>query len=409
MRLSDTLAMAMSALVGAPVRTLLTLLGVVIGVGCVVAMAAIGAGAQARVADQIKAFGANVILINPGATDEKGVSGASGSSRSLTVGDAEAITHLSTVALAAPSVFGTVQVVAGNKNWSTTVNGTTSEHFIIREWSPGSGRVFSSDEETSAAKVAVIGATVAQRLFGPSDPIGQVVRILSTPFTVVGVLKPKGTSPGGQDQDDAVFVPLLAAMVRLIGGANSVNHDTVAYILANSRSSELMTAAVDDIQSLLRQRHQREGRDDDFTVTTAAAALAAQQSSTRTIALLLGSVAAISLVVGGISIMNIMLVCVTERTSEIGLRLAIGARPRDIRRQFLFEAIVLSMFGGVAGVALGSVAAWIVTRIFQWPVLIEPGTGVAAVLLAAAFGVTFGWYPAGRAANLQPVDAIRHV
>jgi putative ABC transport system permease protein len=370
-------------------------------------MAAIGAGAQARVADQIRAFGANVILVNPGAANDKGVTGASGSRRSLTIEDAEAIAQLSTVAHAAPSVFGTVQIVARNKNWSTNVNGATSEHFVIREWTLRSGRIFSSDEERSAAKVAVVGATVVDRLFGSTDPIDQTVRILNTPFTVVGVLKNKGTSPAGQDQDDVVFVPLSAAMVRLIGTANSVNHDAVAYILASARSSDLMTAAVEDIKRLLRQRHQREGRDDDFTVTTAAALLAAQQSSTRTIALLLGSVAAISLIVGGISIMNIMLVCVTERTSEIGLRLAIGARARDIHRQFLIEAVILSTVGGVAGVVLGSVAVWIITSIFGWPVLIEPSSAVAAVAIAAAFGVTFGWYPARRAANLPPVEALR--
>ncbi len=407
MRLSDTLSMATTALVGSPVRTLLTLLGIVIGVGCFVSMAAIGAGAQQRVADQIRAFGANVLLINPGATNEKGVSGKTGSRKSLTIGDAEAIGELPAIENAAPSDAGTVQVVAKNRNWSTTVNGTTSSHFPIREWGVASGRLFSPYEESSASKVAIIGATAAKRLFESGDPIGQIVRILNTPFTIIGVLKSKGMSPGGDDQDDVVFVPLEAAMVRLIGGANSVNHDAVAYILASARSSDWITAAVEDIKALLRQRHEREGRDDDFTVTTAAAALAAQQSSTQTIALLLGSVAAISLIVGGIGIMNIMLVCVTERTSEIGLRLAIGARPRDIRRQFLLEAVALSSVGGVVGVILGSVAALLVTRVFGWPVLIQPAMVAAAVALAAAFGVTFGWYPARRAAALQPVDALR--
>jgi putative ABC transport system permease protein len=407
MKLSDTLSMATAALVGSPVRTLLTLLGIVIGVGCVVSMAAIGAGAQQRVAEQIRSFGANVLLINPGATNQKGVSGATGSRKSLTVGDAEAIGRLSTVENAAPSDFGTVQIVAKDRNWSTTVNGTTSRHFAIRQWGVASGRLFSPYEESSAAKVAVIGATAVERLFGSSDPIGQIVRILNTPFTIIGVLKTKGMSPSGENQDDVVFVPLAAAMVRLIGGANSVNHDAVAFILASARSSDWMPAAVEDIKALLRQRHQREGRDDDFTVTTAAAVLAAQQSSTRTIALLLGSIGAISLIVGGISIMNIMLVCVTERTPEIGLRLAIGARPRDIRRQFLLEAVALSSVGGVAGAVLGSVAAFFVTRVLGWPVLIQPAMVATAVALAAAFGVTFGWYPARRAAALQPVDALR--
>jgi putative ABC transport system permease protein len=407
MRLSDTLWMATSALVGNPVRTLLTLLGIVIGVGCVVSMAAIGAGAEAEVADQIRSFGANVLLINPGATKENGVSGASGSRRNLTAGDAEAIGQLATVAYVAPVVFGKVQVVAKNRNWSTTVNGTSLSHFAIREWDLSAGRMFSADEERTAAKVAIIGATTADRLFGTTDPIGQIVRVLNTPFTVVGLLKPKGTSAAGQDQDDVVFVPLAAAMTRLIGGANKVNHDAVDYILAGARSSELMAPAVEDIGDLLRHRHQRVGRGDDFTVTTAAAALAAAQSSTRTVALLLGSVAAISLIVGGISIMNIMLVCVTERTSEIGLRLAIGARPRDIRRQFMVEAAALSTAGGLVGVALGSASAWLVARTFGWPILIQPVTVAAAIVLAAGFGVTFGWYPARRASALQPVQALR--
>ncbi len=407
MRLVDTLRVAAQALVENPVRSLLTLLGVIIGVACVVSMAAIGAGAQQRVAEEIGSFGANVLIVNPGATRKDGVSSASGARKSLTEGDAEAIGALDTIRYAAPSDFGTVQIVAKDRNWSTTVNGTTTRHFAIRQWTIASGRLFSAEEEASAAKVAVIGATAAERLFGTEEPIGEIVRILNTPFTVIGVMAPKGVSFDGQNQDDVVFVPIAAAAVRLIGGANSVNHDAVAYILASARSSDWMRYAVDDVKALLRQRHDRETRDDDFTVTTASAALAAQESSTRTVALLLGSVAFFSLIVGGISIMNIMLVCVTERTSEIGLRLAIGARPRDIERQFLLEAVALSAIGGVFGVVLGSVAAVIVTRVLGWPVFIEPQMIALAVGLAAAFGVAFGWYPARRAAALQPVEALR--
>ena len=407
MRPVDTLRAAAQALVENPVRTLLTLLGVIIGVACVVSMTAIGAGAQQRVAEQISSFGANVLIVNPGATNKDGVSSASGAQKSLTAGDAEAIGELNTIRYAAPSDFGTVQIVARDRNWSTTVNGTTSKHFAIRRWVLAAGRAFSPEEEASAAKVAVLGQTAAERLFGTDDPIGQIVRILNTPFTVIGVMAAKGVSFDGQNQDDVVFVPIAAAAVRLIGGANTVNHNAVAYILASARSSDWMNYAVDDIKGLLRQRHDRQTRNDDFTVTTASAALAAQQSSTRTIALLLGSVALFSLIVGGISIMNIMLVCVTERTSEIGLRLAIGARPRDIERQFLLEAVALSAIGGVLGVILGSIAAVCVTRVLGWPILIRPEMIAAAVGLAAAFGVAFGWYPARRAAALQPVDALR--
>jgi len=407
MRPWDALHAAALALVENPVRTLLTLLGVIIGVACVVSMAAIGAGAQQRISEEIGAFGANVLVVNPGATRKDGVSSATGDQKSLTLADAEAIAGLATTAAAAASDFGKVQVVAKNRNWSTTVNGTNVRHFAIRQWTIGSGRAFSPEEEVSAAKVAVIGATAAEHLFGADDPIGQVVRILNTPFTVIGVMKPKGMAFGGQDQDDVVFVPIAAAAVRLIGGANTVNHDAVAYILASARSSDWMGYAVDDVTRLLRQRHDRGTRDDDFTVTTASSALAAQESSTRTVALLLGSVALFSLLVGGISIMNIMLVCVTERTPEIGLRLAIAARPRDVAFQFLLEATALSALGGLVGVILGSVAAVIVTRVLGWPVLVRPEMVAAALGLAAAFGVGFGWYPAWRASLLQPVDALR--
>ncbi len=407
MRRADTLRAAAQALFENPARTLLTLLGVIIGVACVVSMAAIGAGAQHRVSEAIGAFGANVLVVNPGATNKDGVSSASGGEKSLTVADAEAIGALTTIREAAPTDFGKVQIVAKDRNWSTTVNGTNVGHFAIRQWKVATGRTFSREEESSAAKVAVLGAVAAERLFGAENPVGQIVRILNTPFTVIGVLKPKGAAFDGQDQDDVAFVPIAAAAVRLIGGANTVNHDAVAYILASARSSDWMEYAVDDITRLLRQRHARAGRADDFTVTTAAAALAAQDASTRTIALLLGAVALISLIVGGISIMNIMLVCVTERTPEIGLRLAVGARPRDIARQFLVEAVVLSAVGGVLGVALGAVAAALVATFLGWPVLIEPQTVIAAVGVAAAFGIAFGWYPARRASLLQPVAALR--
>jgi putative ABC transport system permease protein len=345
MRFVDVISAAAGALAGNRVRTLLTLLGIIIGTGCVVSMAAIGEGAQARVAQQIKAFGANVLLVSPSELRSDGVN--KGRRHTLTASDATAIETLPTIARAAPSVFGTVQVVSGAHNWSTTVNGTTSGHFAIREWRLASGRMFSSDEEASAAKVAIIGATVAARLFDGDDPIGRVVRVLDTPFSVIGVLADKGASPGGEDQDDVVFVPLLAARIRLIGGAESVNYDAAAYILASAASASDMHIAMDDVRDLLRQRHRIERGEDDFTVTTAASVLEAQRSSARTIALLLGSVAAISLVVGGISIMNIMLVSVSERTREIGLRLSIGARPRDVRRQFLLEAVALGLAGAM--------------------------------------------------------------
>jgi len=409
MRFLDALAMSAAALMANPVRTLLTILGIMIGVGCVVSMAGIGAGAQARVADQIRAFGANVLLIKPGDTNRDGVRGASGTRHTLVSADATAISAVPSVAAAAASVFGTVQVVHGNFNWSTTVNGTTSDHFDIREWPLRSGRMFSPDDERDAGKVAILGQTVAEKLFQKEEPLGQVIRILNTPFTVIGMLREKGTS-GGQSQDDVVFVPLSTATLRLIGSANTVNRNAVAYILASAATERAIPEAIQEIERLLRQRHRiLPGKDDDFTVTSAASALAAQQESTRTISLLLGSIAAVSLIVGGISIMNIMLVCVTERTPEIGLKLAIGARPRDLRRQFLFEAVLLCTVAGIFGVLLGSVSAQAIGARFGWPVLIQPWAIAMAIVLASCVGIFFGYYPAKRASKLQPVIALRRL
>ena len=407
MRHSDAMRMALAALLANPLRTLLTMLGVVIGVGCMVSMVAIGAGAQARVAEQIRAFGAHVLLVNPGANNRNGVRGAVGSRLTLTGEDARAIQRLPSVALAAPSVFGVAQIVNGANNWSTTINGTVPDHFEIREWYLKTGRTFSQDDIQSAAKVAIIGSKVAVELFKAEEPIGKVVRILSTPFTIIGVLSEKGVNGSGQNQDDVAFVPISTATLRLIGSANSVNRDTVGYMLVSAQSDDAMTLAMTQIQDLLRQRHHTRAGDDDFTVTTAAATMAAQEASTRTISILLGSIAAVSLIVGGISIMNIMLVSVTERTPEIGLRLAVGARPKDIRRQFLLEAICLCCAGGVIGVALGYAAACAVGARFAWPVLLQPESAVAAIVLAGGVGTFFGWYPACRAATLQPVAALK--
>lgn len=407
MKFVDAVKIALAGLLGNPVRTVLTLLGVVIGVGCMVSMVAIGAGAQARVAQQIRAFGANVLLINPGAQNKNGVRGALGSRLTLTGENAHAIARLPSIASSAPSIFGTAQLVYGARNWSTTVNGTTSDHFTIREWTLKSGRFFSQDDLQDAAKVTIIGSKAADELFKGEDPIGKIVRILSTPFTVIGVLSEKGSNGGGQNPDDVAFVPISTATLRLIGSANSVNRDTVGYILASARSEQAMDSAIKDIEELLRQSHHTQVGDDDFMVTTAAASLAAQAASTKTISILLGSIAAVSLIVGGISIMNIMLVCVTERTPEIGLRLALGARPRDIRRQFLFEAIALCGVGGILGVAFGYVAASIVGAKFDWPILLTPETAAMAVSVACGVGLFFGWYPARRASNLEPVVALR--
>ena len=410
MRMRDTLWMATNSLAANPIRSLLTMLGIVIGVGCVVCMAAIGAGARARVIDQIRSFGANVLAINPAAKIKDGVRGSSGPQGILTTDDAKAIAALPVITATASSVFGNAQVVHGSQNWGTSVNGTTSSHFSIREWRLKWGRMFEPEEDQAAAKVAILGATVAEKLFDREDPVGQIVRILNTPFTVLGVLSEKGASAGSQSQDDVVFVPLTTATRRLMGSTNAVNRDAVAFILASAKSYETIPDAAKEVTSLLRQRHKMApGQDDDFTVTTAASVLAVQQELVRTMSILLGSIAAVSLVVGGIGIMNIMLVCVTERTSEIGLRLAVGARPRDVRRQFLLEAVVICTVGGIFGVLGGSVAAWGIANSFDWPILIQPWIVAIAVVLASAVGVFFGYYPAKRASALQPIIALRQL
>lgn len=407
MRLLDRLSTAAGAMLANPVRTCLTMLGIIIGVGSMISMAAIGAGAQARVQEQIRSFGANVLMINASVRNQDGVRTAGNVRRPLTTDDARAIAQLGSVRAAAGSVAGPAQAVHGNLNWGTTVNGTTRPHFAIRDWRLSSGRFFMPAEEAEGGKVAVIGAVVARKLFGDDDPLGQVIRILSTPFEVIGVLREKG-SAAGQNQDDVIFVPLQTAMMRLIGSANAVNRDAVAFILASAHSENSMTAAIDDITALMRQRHGlRHGQDNDFTVTTAASMLAAQQASTRTVAILLGAIAGVSLIVGGISIMNIMLVSVSERTREIGLRLAVGARPRDVRRQFLLEAALLCVAGGIIGVLLGGATAIAVAKFVGWRVLLEPQVAVIAVAFAGCVGIFFGYYPARQAAKLQPVVALR--
>jgi putative ABC transport system permease protein len=408
MRALDLIRMTAGALLANPMRSFLTMLGIIIGVGSMVSMAAIGAGAQSKVAEEIRSFGANVLMINPGAQNRDGVRGAAGTRQTLTLEDAQAIAQLPSIAAAAPSVAGTAQIVHGNRNWSTTVNGTLNAHFRIREWHLKAGHFFTPEDERGGGKVVVLGAMVAEKLFGAGDPIGQQIRILSTPFEVIGVLRPKGTVGSGQSQDDVAFVPLPAAMMRLVGSANAVNREAVGYILASATRADMMTSATREIESLLRQRHRiQQASGDDFLVTSASAILAAQQASTRTVSFLLGSIAAVSLGVGGISIMNIMLVSVTERTREIGLRLAIGARRRDIRNQFLLEAVALCVFGGMLGVLLGGGAAWLIAQLVGWPVLLQPATAAMAVGFSGSVGTFFGYDPARLAARLQPVVALR--
>jgi putative ABC transport system permease protein len=408
MKASDHIRISGAALLATPVRTCLTMLGIIIGVASIVSMAAIGAGAQSKVSDEIRSFGANVIMVNASATN-RGRPDADGLIRHpIAWDDARAIAGLATVRHAAPSVAGAARLVRGGKNWGTTVNGTTSDHFDIRDWRLAEGRFFDAEEERVGGQVIVLGALVARKLFGEDDPVNQVVRISNTPFQVIGVLGDKGTAGGGQSQDDVAFVPLRTAKIRLVGPAGAKDRNAVTYILASATSADTIAAATDDIDGLMVQRHRVETREDKgFLVTTAASLVAAQEASTRTVSALLAAVAGVSLMVGGISIMNIMLVSVTERTREIGLRLAIGARPRDIRMQFLMEAAALCVCGGALGVAAGSAAAYAVDLMAGWPIVLEPSTALLSVTFAGFVGIVFGYYPAKRAAALQPVAALR--
>ncbi len=407
MRAYDYIRIAGSALLAAPVRTCLTMLGIIIGVASMVSMAAIGAGAQAKVHDQIRSFGANVIMINANASNRGRPETGSTVRNRLSLDDAAAISELETVRQAAPSVGGVARMVRGGMNWSTTVNGTTRDHFAIRGWHLASGRFFTAQEEKDSGQVVVIGSVVAQKLFADEDPIGRVVRILGAPLEVVGVLEGKGTAGVGDSQDDVAFVPLGTARNRLIG-ASSGDRNAVGYILASATSGETIPVAIKEIDELLQQRHHVENSEDKgFAVSTAASLVAAQEASTRTVATLLGAVACVSLLVGGISIMNIMLVSVTERTREIGLRLAIGARPRDIRTQFVIEAVALCTGGGAIGVAVGFAVASMVAYTAGWPVVLDPATAAGAVIFSGLVGVLFGYYPAKRAASLDPVSALR--
>jgi putative ABC transport system permease protein len=405
MRALDYARLATSSLGAAPVRSCLTMLGIVIGVAAMTSMAAIGAGARSKVTEQIRSFGANVIMVNS-SSDSRGRL-ASGGHQPLSISDSEAIAELSAVRLAAPAVAGPARLVHGALNWGTTVNGTTLDHFEIRRWRLESGRFFTEEEEKSAGQVVVLGNLVAHKLFGEEeDPLGSVVRIGNVPLEVIGVLAEKGTT-GSESQDDVAFIPLSTAKERLIGSTTG-DRNAVGYILASADSGADMDIATEEIDELMRQRH-RVTRDEDksFTVATAASIVAAQEASTRTVASLLAAVACVSLMVGGIGIMNIMLVSVTERTREIGLRLAIGATPRDIRTEFVIEAIVLCTGGGAVGVVLGDAVAMTVAHFAGWPVVLDPATAVGAVLFSGLVGIVFGYYPAKRAASLDPVAALR--
>jgi putative ABC transport system permease protein len=409
MTFADAVISALDALRLHKLRSALTMLGIVIGVAAVIAMVAIGGGAREQVVAQVRTLGANLLVVMPGNVTQSGVQLGAGSASSLTDEDAAAaMREVASVQVAAPFVQANAQLVAAGVNWSSRVYGVDLGLFEAREWEVEWGRLFAPEEISRGAQVALIGQTVARTLYGGLDPVGQELRVGKVPFRVIGVMAKKGQSVAGQDQDDIVLLPLNTARQRVIG-RNLANSRSVHSLYLKVREGESLAAAETEVKTLLRQRHRLQPtQSDDFTVRNLADIAASHEASARTLALLLAAVAGISLAVGGIGIMNIMLVSVTERTREIGLRLAIGARQRDILRQFLFEAAGLSLIGGAVGIICGIVAAYAIASVAGWPLLIQPESVALAVLFSAIVGMFFGWYPALRASRLDPIEALRH-
>ncbi|MGQ9371739.1 ABC transporter permease [Azospirillum sp. A39] len=405
----EALRTALEALRANPLRSALTMLGMVIGVAAVIAMVAVGAGAREQVLSQIASLGTNLVLVGQGSIQRGGVRLGAGSAASLTEDDAAAIAReIPGVRATAPSVRWGLQVVAGNQNWGTTLFGITPAYLEARDWTVAAGRPISDHDAAQGAKVVLLGETVVRNLFGGGDPLGETVRMFATPLTVVGVLGAKGQNAYGQDQDDVVFVPLATAKRNVPGMAKS-NPRFVHSMVVKMADGADMAAAQAQIRELLRQRHRLgEGQDDDFWMRDLGEIAATRDASARALSFLLAAVAAVSLLVGGIGIMNIMLVSVTERTREIGLRLALGARRRDILLQFLIESATLSVIGAGIGVVAGVAVAAGVARVAGWPTLIAFDAVLLAVGVSGVVGVFFGLYPARRAARLDPIAALRH-
>jgi putative ABC transport system permease protein len=408
MSLGALLRIALRALAINKLRSALTMLGIVIGVGAVIVMIAVGAGAQARVEEQIRALGSNLLLVMSGATTAGGVRLGFGSNFTLSEDDAAAVNREIPEAIAAPALRGSAQLIWGNTNWSTQIYGVTPDYLEARQWPLAAGRVFEPAEMSGASKVCLVGATVAKQLFGSADPLDQVIRVKRIPFTVIGVLETKGQSLLGTDQDDIVLMPISTARTRVLGSANVARQRSVGTIWVKVGDGVDTRVVEEQVRSLLRQRHRLQpGADDDFSLRNLQEVMAAQEASSRVLALLLAAVASVSLLVGGIGIMNIMLVSVTERTREIGLRMAVGARTRDILGQFLVEAVTLSLIGGLVGVALGMASSYAIASFFGWRVLLSAEAVGLAVAFAFVIGVFFGFYPARKAARLNPVEALR--
>jgi putative ABC transport system permease protein len=404
MNLREIIRVALRALARNKLRTILTMLGIIIGVGAVIGTVAIGQGASAQVQQQIQALGDNMIMIFAGSVNTSGVRMGNGANKTLTADDAQAVLqHVPNVVMISPIVGASVQVVNGNQNWLTRASGVSQDYTQIRNWPVVSGSMFSERDVDMAANVCVLGNTVAQQLFGDSDPVGQMVRVQNLPFRVVGVLLAKGQNSNGQDQDDTMVMPYTTVQKKISGIS------WLQMLMVSTSSQDAMTPAQSAISALLRQRHHlRPGEEDDFIIRSPNEMAQAAEATSLAMTVLLGIIASISLLVGGIGIMNIMLVSVTERTREIGIRMAVGATEQDVQWQFLSEALVLSSLGGFAGIALGIVASTLITRFVHWSTFVSPLSVVVAAFFSAGVGIFFGYYPARKAARLDPIEALRY-
>lgn len=404
MRFIEILRIAFDALLRNKMRSILTMLGIIIGVGAVIAMVAIGKGAQTQVEAQISGLGSNILMVFPGSTSRGGVMGGAGTGTGLTEEDQKAVKEqCPAVAYVSPQVGSGGQIIYGSQNWQTRIYGGTVDFFAIRDWRLEAGNFFTEQDVRAATKVCLLGQTVVQQLFGSEDPIGKTIRIRNIPFRVIGTLKAKGQNAMGMDQDDLIIVPYTSLQKRIMGHTRSWG------FIASAVSKAQIPLAQQQIRDLLRMRHNLgPGEDDDFTIRTQTEIAEAQSTTANIMTILLASIASISLLVGGIGIMNIMLVSVTERTREIGIRISIGARRLDILTQFLMESIVMSLLGGLIGIIVGLLASSMVSRFAGWPTFVTPESIILAVSFSMGVGIFFGYYPARKASNLNPIEALRY-
>jgi len=403
----STVKISVRALRVNKMRSALTMLGIIIGVAAVITMLAVGTGARQKIGEQIASMGSNQLIVLPGASTSGGARMGAGSQMTLSMGDAEAILkECPAVSYVAPVLGGVAQVIYGNQNWSTSVTGTTPGMLVVRDWQISEGRSFTDDDVRGATKVCLLGQTVVENLFGSIDPIGQIVRIKKVPFTVIGVLDRKGQSPNGQDQDDTIYIPVTTAQKKIFG---TTFPGMVRIIMVKAKGAEELSQAQKQITELIRQRHRiGQKQDDDFTVRNLTQMMQASEQSARVMALLLGSIAGVSLLVGGIGIMNIMLVSVTERTREIGIRMAVGAKTWDIRLQFLIEALILSLIGGGVGILIGVSGSQVLSNLAGWPTIVSMSSIFLAFSFSGVVGIFFGFYPAMKASLLDPIEALRY-